>query len=156
VTARIFLTCEAHPSLLMCDDAHAFYVETVAVARAPWAAMHPGKPNSKAAFVVIDCEVDRCGRRVCVRADSVTEGRIKASHHDRAWYLARRAGGRLVDGCQWHLGSCCVHHASRLWRGRPDPTLDPAAVLPGEPGFPGQADPAGADQLDLFAIEEAA
>jgi hypothetical protein len=142
VTARIFLSCAEHPDLLVCDDDEAFRVETVAAARALWAAKHPGKNDTKVARVVIDCEIGGCSTRAIVRADSIEQGRVKASGHDYAWYVARRAGGQLVDGCQWHLGTCCVHHAHRLWRGRPHPTLDPAAVLPGEPGFPGQNDSA--------------
>lgn len=147
MTARIFMTCPEHPYLLDCDDDHAFQVETAATARALLAAMHPGTATSKVAYVVIDCEIAGCNQVIAVRADSITEGRAKASTHNNGWYTARRAGGRIVDGCQWHLGSCCVHHARRLWRDRPDPTLDPDAILPGELAVNGQL-----DQLDLFAV----
>jgi hypothetical protein len=147
MSAVIFMSCTEHPGLRLCEDDEAFNVETVASARALLAAMHPETAATKVAYIALSCEIDSCTNRLVLKADSVTEARIKASHHDRAWYLARRAGGRLVDGCQWHMGSCCIQHARR-----PSWTLDQAAVLPGDLEFPGQAD-AGTAQLDLFALE---
>ncbi|WP_030922011.1 hypothetical protein [Streptosporangium amethystogenes] len=87
--------------------------------------------------------------RISMPVDSVAEARALLSSHHYGWYLARRADGRLVDGCQWHLGSCCIQHAHR-----PSYTLDPTAVLPGDVDHP--AEPGHADQLDLFAFMEAA
>ncbi|MFF3665405.1 hypothetical protein [Microtetraspora malaysiensis] len=151
MTVSIHLTCGRVPGILCCDDDEAFSgVETVAAARALMAVMHPETAANKIARVAVSCEIAGCPNMILFKnTDSVTEGRANASTHNYGWYTARRAGGRLVDGCQWHLGSCCVHHARRLWRGHPHPTLDSAAVLPGEPGFPGQAD-TGPAQLDLF------
>ncbi|GAA3251377.1 hypothetical protein [Nonomuraea helvata] len=151
MTALILLTCEKHPTVMGCDDDKAFAVETVSAARVLWAARHPNKADTKLARVRLGCEIAGCGNLLSFPADSITEGRIFASRHQRGWYLARRAGGRLIDGCQWHLGSCCVHHADRSWeRFRPHPTLDPGAVLPGDPDFPGQA---RTGQLDLFDLQ---
>ncbi|MEU9887958.1 hypothetical protein [Sphaerisporangium sp. NPDC051011] len=151
MSARIVLSCADHPGMTACDDDRSFEgVEMVTAARALLAAIDPQAAAAKVAYVVVHCEVDGCHTYTWVKAaGSITEARIMLSSHNRGWYLARRAGGRVVDGCQWHLGSCCVHHAERLWRGRPCPTLDPAAILPGEAGFPGQATDA---QLDLFAL----
>jgi hypothetical protein len=75
VTARIFLSCTEHPDLLVCDDDEAFRIETVAAARALWAAKHPGKDDTKAAQVVIDCEIGGCSTRAIMRADSIVQGR---------------------------------------------------------------------------------
>ncbi|MDX3100501.1 hypothetical protein [Nonomuraea angiospora] len=152
MTARLVLTCEEHPTLLFCDDDEGFKgVETAAAARALWAVKHPGKDDTKTARVVLVCEIERCWHMVSFPADSLTEGLTYALSHNYGWYVARRAGGRFVHGCQWHLGTCCVHHARRLWRGRPDPTLDPTAVLPGEPDFPGQAGTGRPDLFDFLA-----
>ncbi|GAA3722814.1 hypothetical protein GCM10022224_104530 [Nonomuraea antimicrobica] len=161
MTALILLTCERHPTVMECDDDEAFAVETVAAARALWATKHPNEVCTKLARVRLGCEVGYCGNLLSFPTntdtgrdgfigDSITAGRIFAARHHRGWYVARRAGGRLVDCCQWHLGGCCVHHVDRSWESfRPFPTLDPGAVLPGEPGFPGQA---AAVQFDLFDL----
>jgi len=144
VTARYFITCPVDPWLLRCPDDAAYPgVETEAAALALHAIRYPDAVG-KEAFVVVDCEIGGCGQRTTVRAASIDEGRVLISRHGRGWYLARRAAG-LVDGCQWHLGCCCVEHARRVGLGCRH-TLDPEVVLPGEPGFPG----GGSGQLDLF------
>lgn len=148
MTAHIFLSCPEHPDVLRCDDDHGFAVETVASARALLALMHPETAASKVSRIALDCEIDGCGTRLYVRAATVAEARAKAGEHNRGWYTARRAGGRLVDGCQFHLGSCCIHHVTRS-----SPTLDPAAVLPGDAEH--HAQPARPAQLDLFVQEVA-
>ncbi|GAA3027553.1 hypothetical protein [Streptosporangium longisporum] len=147
--AVIFLSCEEHPEFRGCDDDESFTVETVTAARALWAAKHPGREDTKISQVVISCRVDGCMTRLYLKhVESVTEARALLSSHRYGWYRARRAGGRLVDGCQTHLGACCVHHAFRSWEERlPFPQLDPGVILPGEPGFPGEP----VAQLDLFA-----
>ncbi|GAA3027559.1 hypothetical protein [Streptosporangium longisporum] len=152
MAAVIYLACEEHLEGPRCDDDEVFVgVETVAAARVLWAAKHPGRKDTKIGRVVIGCDIGGCARQIYVKTVSITEARIITSGHDFAWYVARRAGGRLVDGCQFHLGTCCIQHASRSWiEGQPHPTLDPAAVLPGEPGFLGRP----VAQLDLFTTEE--
>ncbi|GAA2657544.1 hypothetical protein [Nonomuraea recticatena] len=149
MSARIIITCTEHPTLAMCDDDLSFKVETAAAARALYATLHPQAAASKTARVVIGCEVDRCMTLMSIPLDSVAEARAFLSGHNYGWYLARRAGGRLVDGCQLHLGTCCVNCARR-----PSYTLDPAAVLPSDADHP--AANGRAAQLDLFAAGEAA
>ncbi|MFI6290094.1 hypothetical protein ACIBEJ_00830 [Nonomuraea sp. NPDC050790] len=146
---RIKITCE-HPPYTDCScEGNGLYdVETADAARALHAAQFPGIVAEKIAKVVITCRVNSCYRQMFLRVESVAEARTFLSQHNYGWYLARRSGGRLVDGCQWHLGNCCVHHASR-----PDPTLDPAAVLPGDADHPYQ--PGRTEQLDLFARRSA-
>ncbi|MFF3441882.1 hypothetical protein [Streptosporangium sp. NPDC002721] len=146
MTAHIFLSCPEHPDLLWCDDDQGFAVESVASARALLAAMHPETAAAKVARVVLDCEAGGCGMRVTVTADTVTEARLKAATHNSGWYTARRSGGRTIDACQYHLGTCCVHHASPT-----SPTLDPSAVLPGRSDQP-DSPALRAAQLDLFAL----
>lgn len=140
MTAHIQLSCGKKLGLLCCDDDQAFHgVETVTAARALLAAMYPATAAAKVASVVIDCEIGGCGCRIAFKADSVTEGRALAARHNYGWYTARRAGGRVVDGCQWHLGTCCLAHTVD-WC----PTLDPDAILPGEAAGIGDV------QLDMF------
>ncbi|MEZ0076347.1 hypothetical protein [Planotetraspora sp. GP83] len=143
MTAGILVTCEDHPTQAGCDDDAWYRVETVAAALALHEAHFPGTTQRKTTCVSIGCEIGGCLTHIYVKnCATVDEARARVSEHNEGWYRARRAGGRLVDGCQWHLGTCCIHHAAR-W---PDsPTLDRDAVLPG----PEPAPPAPV-QLDLL------
>ena len=138
MTAHVFITCPSHPSVLMCDDDQAYSVETVSAALVLHAAQYPDA-TGKIARIAITCELGGCMQRLVLKADSVTAARTRAAGHDFGFYVARRAGGRLADGCQYHLGSCCVVHAHA-----DSPTLDPAAVLPEH------APESATAQLDLF------
>ncbi|KAA9379695.1 hypothetical protein F5972_08570 [Microbispora cellulosiformans] len=146
MTAHFLVTCPDHRLYAAgCDDDAWYRVDTAAAAMALHEARFPGTTARKTARVVIGCEIGGCRTHISLTAASVAEARALLSEHNEGWYQARRSGGRLVDGCQWHLGSCCVHHAALY----PDsPTLDPTAVLPavGQPA-PGP-EPV---QLDLFA-----
>ncbi|MFC4060185.1 hypothetical protein ACFOWE_17915 [Planomonospora corallina] len=147
MTASVYLSCPEHTNWRMCEDDLRFTVESAAEARALHALRYPGTTARKVARVVLGCEIGGCSTQVSVAAGTVTAARAAMAQHNYGWYTARRAGGRLVDGCQWHLGSCCVHHARR-----PSPTLDPAAILPGDPGWPGATtEPAQLDLLTLLA-----
>ena len=141
MTAHVFLSCAEHPHLLWCDDDRGFAVDSVASARALLAILHPGTAATKVARIVLDCDAGGCGLRRLVVADTVAEARVKAATHDGGWYTARRAGGRVIDAFQFHLGACCVHHASPA-----SYTLDATAILPDR-----SAPPGGPAQLDLFA-----
>jgi hypothetical protein len=84
--------------------------------------------SGKRAYVAITCELSGCLRTIAFAADSITQGRVMASSHNYGWYQTRRSSGRLADGCQFHLGKCCIHHVG----GRFDHhTVDRNAVLPG-------------------------
>ncbi|WP_285786367.1 hypothetical protein [Microbispora sp. NBRC 16548] len=145
MTAHILVSCPDHRTYAGCDDDAWYTVETAAAALALHEARFPSTTARKTARVSIGCEIGGCHNHIYVTATSVTEARALVSEHNEGWYQARRAGGRLVDGCQWHLGACCIHHAAL----HPDsPTHDRSAVLPavGQP-TPGP-EPV---QLDLFA-----
>ncbi|MFG1709274.1 hypothetical protein ACFLIM_39390 [Nonomuraea sp. M3C6] len=147
MTARVLVTCTEHPTLATCADDAWYAVETVAAALTLHAARFPAA-SGKRAVIAITCELGGCLRRIVLEADSSAEARELAARHDYGWYVARRAGGRLADGCQYHLGSCCVNHAKRccpLDKPRRCCTVDATAILPGDEG---QA--AAVDQLDLF------
>lgn len=144
LTTRVLLACPDHPRFAECDEDKAFDVESVAAARALYAALRPDTLAGKVGWIAINCDIGGCFSVLFVRADTVAEARERAAIHNRGWYTARR-GGRIVDGCQIHLGCCCVHHA------RPDsPTLDRSAILPDGPDQ--AAEPA---QPDLFSSLEA-
>jgi hypothetical protein len=98
--------------------------------------------------IAITCEVGQCIIRATVTAASDEDARAFVAHHNYGWYT-RRQRGRIIDACQYHLGSCCITHA------RPGgPCVDPAAYFP-----PSLLEPTGDDaapasipeQLDLFA-----
>lgn len=148
MSAGVRIVCEEHWDVLgdWCDDDAGYPVESVATARALHAAAHP-HATGKIVVVVVRCEAAGCLTMMLVRnAATVGEARAMLAGHGSGWYRARRYG-RLIDACQWHLGSCCVQHASPG-----GPSLDPAAVLPG-PQPPGLPD--GDGQLDLFSTLEA-
>ena len=138
----VLITCPRHPTLAECGDDRDYQVETVAAARALYEAeFGPGSSERKVAYVVLRCEPCQDSHRLAVRADSVSEARAAAARHRRGWYTARRAGGRVVDVCQWHLGTCCMECLGKTRWGVD--RVDPTAILPWE-----QA--GSAEQLDLF------
>lgn len=142
MTAFVLFTCPEHPHFAVCDDDAVVPAASVAEARVLYEAKHPGAAPGKIALIVIACDQGRCTLRVYVpETDTVAEAREIVADHNHGWYTARRAGGRIIDACQFHLGTCCVHHA-RLDM----PTLDRSAILPGKTGTPTR--PA---QLDLFS-----
>ncbi|MER6828810.1 hypothetical protein ABT352_22710 [Streptosporangium sp. NPDC000563] len=145
MTAHIFLSCPEHPQLLRCDDDRGFAVDSVTSARALLAVLYPDTAAGKVSSVVLDCEAGGCTMRLYVNADTVEEARTRAATHNSGWYTARRSGGRTIDACQYHLGTCCVHHASPH-----SPTLDPSAVLPDRSDQPASS----TAQLDLFALTQ--
>ena len=65
MTARIFVTCEAHPAILPCDDDASYEVETVTTALALHAARFPAA-TGKHAYIAIDCEIGGCCTRAIV------------------------------------------------------------------------------------------
>jgi hypothetical protein len=86
--------------------------------------------------IIIRCEVGQCITQVTVTAPTSDAARAIASGHNHGWYQ-RTQRRRVADACQWHLGTCCIHHA------RPDSlTLDPAAILPAPRMEPMSADAA--------------
>lgn len=139
MTAYILISCPDHPFTLGCDDDRAYDVDTVESAHALYAAQCPAA-SGKRAYVVISCDLGGCTLRIAVQAPTVAEARAVASEHNEGWYTARRSRNRVVDGCQYHLGACCIHHADRCGA-----TVDPNAILPDRTPEP------RVGQLDLFS-----
>ncbi len=144
MTAHILVSCPDHRTYAGCDDDAWYTVETAAAALA----LHGG-PLPRHHRPEDGASVDR------LRDRRVPQPHLRDRHQrdrgPRPGVGAQRrlvpgaAGGRLVGGCQWHLGTCCIHHAAL----HPDSlTHDRSAVLPavGQP-TPGP-EPV---QLDLFA-----
>jgi hypothetical protein len=142
VTASMRLVCAEHLGRWSpwCDGCVSYPVDTADAARALADAERPGSAAGASARVVVRCDVGGCLTLMMVPAETVEEGRALVARHNYGWYTLRLAGGRIADGCQWHLGSCCIHHA------RPgSPTLDPRAILPAA------EQEAAPVQLDLLA-----